>query len=253
MLISIKVGSPALIGLSIPAALPSQFSFPFSTVIISNFFHSLANAALSLYLSLLADNFASCFRAQRNHWTSPLISSQVINPFGTSLMVQWLSICLLMQGTQVRSLVWDAMGQLSPWAITTKELVLCNKRSHGKAAHGTKTQSSQKKKPFGSLFILPFFLLLQWTRLISWLMPAIFWVLNLPFWRLPHQYSNIHEFPFNSVPHSLLFETRLFGKCYLQSPFAHLICPPQLTPIHHPMACYLGSNVFSALHRNCSY
>ena len=145
MLINIKVGSQALIGLSIPTALPSQFSFPFSTVIISNFFHSLANTALSLSLSLLADNFASYFGAHRNHWTSPLISSQVINPFGTSLMVQWLRICLLMQGTHVQSLVWDAMGQLSPWAITTKEPVLCNKRSHGKAAHGTKTQSSQKK------------------------------------------------------------------------------------------------------------
>ena len=145
MLISIKVGSPALIGLSIPAALPSQFSFPFSTVIISNFFHSLANAALSLYLSLLADNFASCFRAHRNHWTSPLISSQVINPFGTSLMVQWLSICLLMQGTQVRSLVWDAMGQLSPWAITTKEPVLCNKRSLAKLRTAPKPRAAKKK------------------------------------------------------------------------------------------------------------
>ena len=57
-----------------------------------------------------------------------------------------LRTCLLMQGTQVRSLVWDALGQLSPWAVTTEEPVLCNKRSHGKAAHDTKTQHSQKKK-----------------------------------------------------------------------------------------------------------
>ena len=166
MLININVGSLALIGLSIPPALPSQFSFPFSIMIISNFFHSLANAALSIFLSLSADNFASCFRGHRKHQTSPLISSQVISPFGTSPMVQWLRIWLLMQGTQVWSLVWDAIGQLSPRAITTEEPALCNKINHAKAAHGTKTQSSQKK-PFGSLFILPFFLLLQWTDLIN--------------------------------------------------------------------------------------
>ena len=33
-----------------------------------------------------------------------LLSKEVV---GASLVVQWLRICLLMQGTQVRALVWE--------------------------------------------------------------------------------------------------------------------------------------------------
>ena len=33
--------------------------------------------------------------------------TQVINPFRASLVAQWLRICLLMQGTRVRALVWE--------------------------------------------------------------------------------------------------------------------------------------------------
>ena len=42
---------------------------------------------------------------------------------GTSLVVQWLRICLPMQGTLVRALVWEdphAAEQLSPCATTTE-------------------------------------------------------------------------------------------------------------------------------------
>ena len=42
---------------------------------------------------------------------------------GSSLVVQWLRICLPMQGTLVRSLVWEdstAMEELSPLAATTE-------------------------------------------------------------------------------------------------------------------------------------
>ena len=56
---------------------------------------------------------------------------------GTSLVVKWIEVRLLMQETQVGSLVWKdspAMGQLSPWATTTEpvhlEPVFFNKRSH---------------------------------------------------------------------------------------------------------------------------
>ena len=48
-------------------------------------------------------------------------------------MVQWLRICLPMQGTQVQSLVGKishALGQLSLCATTT-EPILCNYRSLG--------------------------------------------------------------------------------------------------------------------------
>ena len=52
-----------------------------------------------------------------------------------SLVAQWLRICLPMQGTQVRALVWEdphAPEQLGPWATTTEpaclEPVLRNKR-----------------------------------------------------------------------------------------------------------------------------
>ena len=56
---------------------------------------------------------------------------------GTSLVVKWIGVRLLMQETQVGSLVWKdspAMGQLSRWATTTEpvhlEPVFFNKRSH---------------------------------------------------------------------------------------------------------------------------
>ena len=41
----------------------------------------------------------------------------------TSLVVQWMGICLLMQATQIRFLVWKiphALEQLSPYATTTE-------------------------------------------------------------------------------------------------------------------------------------
>jgi len=42
---------------------------------------------------------------------------------GTSLVVQWLSICLPMQGTWVQFLVWkdsSAMGEISPCTTPTE-------------------------------------------------------------------------------------------------------------------------------------
>ena len=54
---------------------------------------------------------------------------------GASLVAQWLRICLLMQGTRVRALVWEdptCRGATRPWATTTEparlEPVLHNKR-----------------------------------------------------------------------------------------------------------------------------
>ena len=35
------------------------------------------------------------------------IINEIKNSLGASLMVQWLRICLPMQGTQVRALVWE--------------------------------------------------------------------------------------------------------------------------------------------------
>ena len=40
--------------------------------------------------------------------------AQKRSPGGTSLVVQWLRICLLMQGTRVRSLVWELRSHV-PW------------------------------------------------------------------------------------------------------------------------------------------
>ena len=45
------------------------------------------------------------------------------NEWGTSLVVEWIRIHLLVQGTQVRSRFWKiphAAGQLSLWATTTE-------------------------------------------------------------------------------------------------------------------------------------
>ena len=54
-----------------------------------------------------------------------------------SLVAQWLRICLLMQGTQVRALVWEdptCRGATRPVSQTTEpvslEPVLRNKRGH---------------------------------------------------------------------------------------------------------------------------
>ena len=54
-----------------------------------------------------------------------------------SLVAQWLRICLLMQGTRARALVWEdptCPEQLGPWATTTEpvrlEPVRRNKRGH---------------------------------------------------------------------------------------------------------------------------
>ena len=63
-----------------------------------------------------------------------------------SLVVQWLRICLAMQGTQVLSLVLEdltCLGATKPVCHScrarTLEPVLCNKRSHcnKRAAHHT--------------------------------------------------------------------------------------------------------------------
>ena len=62
-----------------------------------------------------------------------------LNIYGTSLVVQWLSIHLPMQGTQVRSLIWEdstCPGAIKPlchsdWACPL-EPVLCHKRRHCK-------------------------------------------------------------------------------------------------------------------------
>ena len=64
-------------------------------------------------------------------------------------MVQWLRICLPMQGTHVRSLsgkILHALEQLSPGATNTEahilEPVLCNKRSHRNERPHTAMKSS---------------------------------------------------------------------------------------------------------------
>jgi len=64
---------------------------------------------------------------------------------GTSLVVQWLGVCLPMQGTQVQSLVWEDStyhGATKPvchncwahephdWSSCTLEPMFCNKGSH---------------------------------------------------------------------------------------------------------------------------
>ena len=49
---------------------------------------------------------------------------------GTSLMVQWLRICLLMLGTRVQSLVWEdptCLGATKP-VSHAREPVLCNEK-----------------------------------------------------------------------------------------------------------------------------
>ena len=56
----------------------------------------------------------------------------------TSLVVEWIGICLPLQGTQVWSLIWKDFtchGQLKPtchsdWACTLKPVSSTNKRSH---------------------------------------------------------------------------------------------------------------------------
>ena len=57
--------------------------------------------------------------------------------YRTSLVVQWVRICLPVQDTQVQSLDWEyprALEQLSLCSTTTEpaylEPVLCNKRRH---------------------------------------------------------------------------------------------------------------------------
>ena len=57
-----------------------------------------------------------------------------------SLVVQWLRICLSMQGTQVQCLIWEnptwfgatKLMSCNYWSPCTLEPVLCNKRNHCK-------------------------------------------------------------------------------------------------------------------------
>ena len=69
----------------------------------------------------------------------------------TFLVVQWLRICLSVQGTRVRSLVQEdstCRGTARPlhhyWGPRTPEPVLCNKRSH---CSEKPTHSSQRVAP----------------------------------------------------------------------------------------------------------
>ena len=91
------------------------------------------------------------------------LSSTVIKQYRTSLLVQWLRICLRIQGTWVQSLVWeDPTGHQTTKSVRPNywaralEPGLCRKRSHCKensdTATGekplqaaTKTQHSQHK------------------------------------------------------------------------------------------------------------
>jgi len=58
---------------------------------------------------------------------------QEIKGSGTSLVVQWLRICLAMKGTWVRTLIWELRPQMlwSKQALMPKlEAVYHSKRSH---------------------------------------------------------------------------------------------------------------------------
>ena len=67
---------------------------------------------------------------------------------GASLVVQWLRICLSMQGTRVQCLLQEyptCCGAAEPWqhnyGAHALEPVLCNKRSH----HNEKPLHSNKE------------------------------------------------------------------------------------------------------------
>ena len=74
----------------------------------------------------------NCILFTLSYWT---VNSLKISYSGTSLVAQWLRICLPMQGTRVRALVWEdptCRGATRPvshsyWACTL-EPVLRNKR-----------------------------------------------------------------------------------------------------------------------------
>ena len=92
-----------------------------------------------------------CFPSPRNSQKFLGFSFQMYATMGTSLVVQWLRIHLIMQGIQVRSLVWEDLTShltLRTCATTTNpkclEPMLCNKGSHcnEKPAHCNKEQPS---------------------------------------------------------------------------------------------------------------
>ena len=69
-------------------------------------------------------------------WMERPIENHKVKAMWTSLVAQWLGIHLPIQGSQVRSLLWEnphALRKLSPWATATESAlgtVLC-KRSAG--------------------------------------------------------------------------------------------------------------------------
>ena len=109
--------SPLLMG-------PNTFSYPHATV----------SAILPI-----RDAFLRGLRQEdpvsRPEWSSPLFTH---SSSGTSLVVQWLGICLPIQGTQVqsvvrgRSLMPQSSEARTPQLLKPRHLgpVLCNERSH---------------------------------------------------------------------------------------------------------------------------
>ena len=75
--------------------------------------------------------------------------------FRTSLMAQWIGICMLMQGTQVRSLAWDDptyCGAAKPThqnyrSLRALEPRLCRKRSRAPQLESSPTVCSRRRPP----------------------------------------------------------------------------------------------------------
>ena len=57
-------------------------------------------------------------------------------------MVKWLSICLPMQGTRVRALVWE-----DPTCLRAREPQLLSPCATTTAAHAPRAQALQQEKP----------------------------------------------------------------------------------------------------------
>ena len=92
----------------------------------------------------LPSPLAPCMRHQPQSWPFLLLVLDCLTvrkaekeKMKTSLVIQWIRICLPMQETRVRSLIWEYptyLGAISPCSTATEprllKPVLCNKRSH---------------------------------------------------------------------------------------------------------------------------